>query len=72
MKEYTFKFFIYTCFILYLFLIGAMLSGCTNQYDACIEKEKATYRERNPKASYSQIIARQQEFEIMCSRFKNS
>lgn len=72
MKEYTFKFLIYSCFLLYLFLIGAILSGCTNQYEECIEKEKTGYRERNPKASYSQVTSRQQDFEMMCSRFKNS
>jgi hypothetical protein len=59
-------------FVLYLILMLLILSGCTNQYDACIEKEKAEYRARNPKASYSQITSRQQDFEMMCSRFKNS
>lgn len=55
-------------FVLYLLI----LFGCSNRYEECIEKEKASYRERNPKASYSQITTRQQEFEMMCSRFKNS
>jgi|LauGreDrversion4_2_1035121.scaffolds.fasta_scaffold09246_5 hypothetical protein len=72
MKDWAFEFFVWGCFILYLTLIGAILTGCTNQYDACIEKEKAEYRARNPKASYSQITSRQQDFEMMCSRFKNS
>ena len=31
-------------FVLYLILMLLILSGCTNQYDACIEKEKAEYR----------------------------
>lgn len=59
-------------FILYLILMLLILSGCSNQYEECIEKEKASYRERNPKASYSQLTAKQQDFEMMCSRLKNS
>lgn len=59
-------------FILYLILMLLILSGCSNQYEECIEKEKASYRERNSKASYSQLTAKQQDFEMMCSRLKNS
>ena len=69
MKDYAFEFLTYVCFLLYLTLIGAILTGCTNQYDACVEKEKEEYRQKNPKASYGQITSKQQEFEMMCSSF---
>lgn len=46
------------------------LAGCTNEYDVCIEKQKAEYRQRNPKASYGQTQSKQFEFEMMCSSYK--
>ena len=70
MKDWAFELFTWMCFILYLTLLGAILTGCSNKYDECMEKEKAEYRERNPKASYSQITARQKDFELSCSRLK--
>jgi hypothetical protein len=53
-------------------LILMSLAGCSDPYNECIEKEKTSYRERNPKASYSQIQSRQQDFEMMCSSFKKN
>lgn len=51
-------------------LVLMSLAGCSNEYDACIEREKATYRERNPNASYGQVNSKQAEFEMMCSSYK--
>lgn len=51
-----------------MFLI---LSGCSSKFDACVEKEREEYRQRNPKASYGQITAKQAEFEMLCSSYKN-
>jgi hypothetical protein len=51
-------------------LLLFLLTGCSSQYDLCIEREKENYRQRNPKASYGQIMSKQQEFESMCSSFK--
>jgi hypothetical protein len=51
-------------------LILMSLAGCSDPYNECIEKEKESYRQRNPKASYGQVTAKQQEFEMMCSSFK--
>jgi len=56
--------------ILIALLIVMSIAGCSDPYNDCIEREKASYRERNPKASYGQIQAKQQEFEMMCSSFK--
>jgi hypothetical protein len=47
-----------------------LLTGCTSQYDTCMETQKADYRARNPKASYGQIQSKQFEFEMMCSQYK--
>lgn len=47
-----------------------ILTGCSNKYDECLEKQKSEYRERNPKASYGQVQSKQAEFEMMCSSFK--
>jgi hypothetical protein len=52
---------------LMVFLLAA---GCSNKYDECIEREKADYRQRNPRASYALIQSRQADFELMCSKFK--
>jgi hypothetical protein len=35
-----------------------------------MERQKAEYRERNPKASYGQMQSKQAEFEMMCSSYK--
>ncbi len=51
-------------------MVFLLVAGCSNQYDACIEQQKAEYRERNPKASYGQVQSRQYDFELMCSKFK--
>ena len=51
-----------------MFLI---LSGCSSKFDACVEKEREEYRQRNPKASYGQITTKQAEFEMLCSSYKN-
>lgn len=70
MKDIAFRVFTYSLFFGYLLLIGTVLSGCSNQYDDCIEKEKEAYRQKNPKASYGQVASKQQEFEMMCSSLK--
>ncbi len=58
-------------FFCILAIILILITGCADPYDACIEQQKAEYRERNPRASYALIQSRQQEFELMCSRYKN-
>jgi hypothetical protein len=45
-------------------------AGCSNQYDACLDKEREQYRQRNPKASHSVMSQKQAEFEMMCSSLK--
>ncbi len=57
-------------FIIYLILLVLILTGCSNQYDACLEKEREEYRQRNPKASHSMMSRKQAEFEMMCSSLK--
>lgn len=44
--------------------------ACSNAYENCLDKEKADYRQRNPKASYGQVQSQQHNFELMCSKFK--
>jgi uncharacterized protein YceK len=56
--------------IVIVLLVLMSLSGCTNEYDLCIERQKSEYRQRNPKASYGQMQAKQAEFEMMCSSYK--
>jgi hypothetical protein len=56
--------------IVLVLLVLMSLAGCSNEYDACIEREKASYRERNPKASYGQMQSKQFEFEMLCSSYK--
>lgn len=51
-------------------IILLALTGCSSEYDLCIERQKEEFRQRNPKASYGQVQAKQQEFEMMCSSFK--
>ncbi len=53
------------------FLALMTVGGCSDPYTECLEKEKAEYRDRNPKASYGQVQSRQQDFELMCSKFKS-
>jgi uncharacterized protein YceK len=57
-------------FILYLMLMFLILSGCSSKYDDCLEKERETYRQRNPNASHAMMSRKQQEFEMMCSSLK--
>ena len=56
--------------IVVVLMLLMSLAGCSNEYDLCIEREKASYRERNPKASYGQMQSKQFEFEMMCSSYK--
>jgi hypothetical protein len=56
--------------IVVVLLVLMPITGCSNEYDACIEREKTSYRERNPKASYGQMQSKQAEFEMMCSSYK--
>jgi hypothetical protein len=56
--------------IVIVLLLLMSLAGCSKEYDACIEREKTSYRERNPKASYGQMQSKQAEFEMMCSSYK--
>ena len=51
-------------------LVLMSLAGCSNEDDACIERQKEEYRQRNPKASYGQMQSKQFEFEMMCSSYK--
>ena len=51
-------------------MVLLLLAGCSNQYDECVEQQKAEYRQRNPKASYALIQSRQADFEMMCSKFR--
>lgn len=56
--------------IVVILLALMSLAGCSNEYDVCIERQKEEYRQRNPKASYGQVTAKQAEFEMMCSSYK--
>ena len=56
--------------IVVVLLVLMSVAGCSNEYDACIEREKAAYRERNPNASYGQVNSKLAEFEMMCSSYK--
>jgi len=56
--------------IVVVLLVLMSLAGCSNEYDVCIERQKEEYRQRNPKASYGQVTAKQAEFEMMCSSYK--
>jgi hypothetical protein len=56
--------------IVVILLVLMSLAGCSNEYDVCIERQKEEYRQRNPKASYGQVTAKQAEFEMMCSSYK--
>jgi hypothetical protein len=56
--------------IVVVLLLLMSLAGCSNEYDVCIERQKAEYRQRNPKASYGQLQSKQFEFEMMCSAYK--
>ena len=56
--------------IVMILLVLMSLAGCSNEYDVCIERQKEEYRQRNPKASYGQVTAKQAEFEMMCSSYK--
>jgi hypothetical protein len=56
--------------IVVVLLVLMSLAGCSNEYDICIERQKEEYRQRNPKASYGQLTAKQAEFEMMCSSYK--
>jgi len=53
-----------------LIALLALLTGCSNKFDECVAKEKASYRTRNPGASYGQVQSKQDEFEMLCSSFK--
>jgi hypothetical protein len=53
-----------------LIALLALLTGCSNKFDECGEKEKTSYRTRNPGASYGQVQSKQDEFEMLCSSFK--
>jgi len=53
-----------------LIALLALLTGCSNKFDECVEKEKKSYRTRNPGASYGQVQSKQDEFEMLCSSFK--
>lgn len=56
--------------IVVVLMVLMSIAGCSNEYDACIEKQKEEYRQRNPKASYGQMQSKQFEFEMMCSSYK--
>ena len=56
--------------IVVVLLVLMSLVGCSNAYETCIEREKTSFRERNPKASYGQVQSKQAEFEMMCSQYK--
>lgn len=59
-------------FFCLLMIILFVITGCANEYDLCVEREKQEYRQRNPNATYGQIVNRQQEFELLCSRLKKN
>ena len=54
--------------VLFLFILTA---GCSNKYDACIDKQQKDYRANNPNASYSEAQRKYAEFEMMCSSLKD-
>jgi hypothetical protein len=54
----------------YSIVLLLAVAGCSSQYDACLEKEREEYRQRNPNASHSMMSRKQAEFEMMCSSLK--
>ena len=50
-----------------LFILAA---GCSNKYDACINKQQTDYRASNPNASYAEAQRQYAVFEMMCSSLK--
>jgi hypothetical protein len=57
-------------FFCILAMILLILTGCSDPYNECIEQQKTEYRERNPKASYGDLLRRQRDFELSCSEYK--
>ena len=53
-----------------LVIMVLIVSGCANEYDLCLERERAEYRQKNPQASVAQVLSRQRDFEVMCSRYR--
>ncbi len=51
--------------------VTAGLSGCSNQYDECIQKQQEEYRASHPNAPYSEATRQRASFEAMCSSYKN-
>lgn len=51
-------------------IVLMMLAGCSSKYDECLEKERESFRSRNPKASHALMNSKQAEFEMMCSSLK--
>jgi hypothetical protein len=63
----------YTSLIVFFclfFFVLILIASCADPYIECIETQKASYREKNPKASYGQLQSKQSEFEMMCSSYK--
>lgn len=58
-------------FFCFLVIVILMLTGCSSEYDLCIEREKEEFRQSSPNASYGQLTSKQQQFEMACSSFKS-
>ena len=51
-------------------IVLLLVAGCGSKYDECLDREKESYRSRNPKASHALINSKQRDFEMMCSQYK--
>lgn len=51
-------------------LVLLLVVGCSNKYDECLDKEKESYRDKYPNASFAMMSSKQKDFEIACSKFK--
>lgn len=53
-------------------IVMIMLVACSNAYEDCLDQERAEYRVKNPRASVGEVLSRQRDFEVMCSKFQRS
>ncbi len=51
-------------------IVVLILTGCADPYQDCIDQQRTEYQQRNPRVSYSELLARQRDFDIMCERFR--
>lgn len=57
-------------FFCMLAIVVLVVTGCSNAYEDCLDQERAEYRVKNPRASVGEVLSRQRDFEVMCSKYK--